>query len=167
MSKIEINIGNYKKQLPFEEVLEDDYRIGGYVYFVTDGSFVKIGKTKSSLQQRIDALQTGNPNKLVVLQALRVRNPDFCELHIHELFNEHRIGGEWFDLLPTFDIVKRENGYNELLQSEIEKLKKENHILKCENNRWRYAKYSHGSKYCSECGHPLTAWWTEKRTDDN
>lgn len=65
----------------------------GYVYFIGGGPFIKIGWS-ASMEDRIAALQTGNPYKLEILGTC-VGSME-TEREFHEQFKEHRAEGEWF-----------------------------------------------------------------------
>lgn len=77
----------------------------GYVYFVSDGKYVKIGVATGTVEERLKALQTGNPNKLVVLNSLLVDNPFEVESNYHLLFKNKHINGEWFDILDLMETI--------------------------------------------------------------
>ena len=71
-----------------------------YVYFIEDEhDHIKIGMS-NSLDRRIDAIQTGNADKLKLYYAFIVRNrKDALQLEkeMHNLFSKHKIRREWFD----------------------------------------------------------------------
>jgi hypothetical protein len=76
----------------------------GYVYFVQGGPFIKIGWSLL-LQNRIAALQTGNPYKLELLGA--IPGSIDTEREIHERFKKYRAQGEWFaDCKELQDFVR-------------------------------------------------------------
>lgn len=68
---------------------------GACVYFITDGTYTKIGTT-TDLKQRLTTLQTSNPNVLKVVLTL----PGGVELEsrLHEVFGHKRRQREWFEL---------------------------------------------------------------------
>lgn len=64
--------------------------------------YVKIG-TSVDPQKRLMILQTGSPFTLSVLWHCE---GDFTlERHLHGVFGDHHIRGEWFDLTPLGDPV--------------------------------------------------------------
>jgi hypothetical protein len=67
------------------------------VYFVSDGIYTKIGKSKTPLN-RIKELQTSNANKLFFTHLFDVK--DKYEKTLHKLFKEYKTdsNNEWFDL---------------------------------------------------------------------
>lgn len=75
----------------------------GFVYLMTDGSAVKIGKS-ADLGKRISQIQTGNPNEIILLQAIETDDMARVERSLHEWFKKYRMRGEWFDLLPHFGL---------------------------------------------------------------
>lgn len=80
----------------------------GFVYAIAemgkDGilpSAVKFGITTGTIDKRLSSLQTGNPNKLVVLSILIFSSEEIarmCEKLIHYNLSSHRMEGEWFSL---------------------------------------------------------------------
>lgn len=80
-------------------------------YFITDGFFVKIGRAYS-VENRLKALQTGNPNRLRIVLTV---DSDVENL-FHTCFKNYRRVCEWFDLPKGYlDIVIKiceENGLN-------------------------------------------------------
>ena len=79
-----------------------------YVYFISCGNFyIKIGMTKH-LQRRLSSIQTGMPFDLKVVGLIEVANRTVAkevEDYLHELFNEYRKRGEWFDFRPVYDWI--------------------------------------------------------------
>jgi hypothetical protein len=73
-----------------------------YVVGSDDMPWVKIGISVDP-QKRLMILQTGSPFTLSVLWHCE---GDFTlEQHLHGVFGNHRIRGEWFDLTPLGDSV--------------------------------------------------------------
>lgn len=70
-------------------------RHSGYVYFIWDAKHevIKIGHAVN-LGSRLAGLQTGNPNKLGILEAFRGSRA--LEKALHKRFRPLRIAGEWF-----------------------------------------------------------------------
>lgn len=66
----------------------------GWVYFVLSGDAVKIGFTDTRPDIRLKALQTGNPQELVLVGAIKGRSG--LERTLHQAFAHLRIRGEWF-----------------------------------------------------------------------
>lgn len=93
----------------------------GLLYFISDGKFIKIGKTSNlNIFERIKSLQTGNPRKLIMI-AFQFLNEDeinkfgSLERYYHALFKIHRKKGEWFELSECeLDRVLREHEKLEL-----------------------------------------------------
>lgn len=67
------------------------------VYFISDGTYTKIGKSKTPLK-RIKALQTSNGNELRFVYLFDCK--DTWEKKLHNLLKQYRTGSsnEWFDL---------------------------------------------------------------------
>lgn len=86
----------------------------GWIYIINqdyDYFSFKIGKTKSSVKDRLRQLQTGNPNILELSYSCKVRNVDKVEKEIHSKLKYCNILGEWFLLSPDkfINIVKEIN----------------------------------------------------------
>lgn len=67
------------------------------VYFISDGTYTKIGKSKNPLT-RIKDLQTSNPNSLMFTYLFDCN--DSFEKRLHKLLDEYKTksNNEWFDL---------------------------------------------------------------------
>ena len=81
---------------------------GENVYFISDGDYVKIGKTTGDPTARLASLQTGNPRELAVLgMAFNGRGGCATNLEhwLHELLKKHRVRGEWFSLEALEDLI--------------------------------------------------------------
>jgi len=65
------------------------------IYFITDGEFIKIGKSKNP-KRRKKQLQTGNGNNLRVAYILE-NVEDYLERDIHSLCRRYKKQGEWFE----------------------------------------------------------------------
>lgn len=83
-----------KSTLPDGETLEG-YK--GYVYFIGSKPLktVKIGFSKNPWA-RVKDLQTGRSDKLAVVAT--VKTTEVSEKSIHDLFEDERRAGEWFDI---------------------------------------------------------------------
>lgn len=68
--------------------------VGGRVYFVMCGGFVKIGWTKTTILARMATLMVGSPHDYTVVGM--VDGPRQLETDFHKMFAEHRHRGEWF-----------------------------------------------------------------------
>jgi hypothetical protein len=90
------------------------------VYFIQEKSeagYVKIGKTNWSAEERLYALQVGNPYQLVVLATI----PDASDDRpYHKKFQDFRVLGEWFS--PAIDLMDFISGLIKAEQSRLLKL---------------------------------------------
>ena len=71
-----------------------------FVYFISDGEYVKIGK-RSRRSDRLGQLQTGNPNDLRTLFEIPLISEKAAaatERFLHRAFSDYRRTGEWFDI---------------------------------------------------------------------
>lgn len=66
------------------------------VYVITDGRYFKIGYTEGTVEARIDTLQTGNANRLILVHQLAGGRA--LEKDLHAMYAEKRLSGEWFNL---------------------------------------------------------------------
>ena len=69
-----------------------------YVYGISDGTYIKIGKT-DNIPKRIKELQTGNPHKLVCIWKLSFISPEYqayFERSLHNMLEDKMAEGEWF-----------------------------------------------------------------------
>lgn len=64
-----------------------------FVYFVTDGKHIKIGRSTDP-RRRLHALQTDHPGKLWLIGTIRA--DQFSELEAHARFSDQHHRGEWF-----------------------------------------------------------------------
>ena len=67
-----------------------------FVYFISDGTDIKIGFTSDQPESRMADLQTGNPNKLKLIGY--ILGDRSVEYWLHTKFNRYRKTGEWFTL---------------------------------------------------------------------
>ena len=104
--KEEIRLHKKHKSLKHEE----------FVYFISDGEFVKIGKANNVLR-RMSELQTGNARKLVLLMSIKVSDSFKAENKLHKLFERSNVNNEWFninvindfDRISIFEIIEEFN----------------------------------------------------------
>lgn len=80
----------------------------GFIYFVTDGDFIKIGWSKN-WKKRVAILQVSNPKPLSVLGVCT--GTPLAENWLHQCFESYRINGEWHrnhpDILGYIAEMKR------------------------------------------------------------
>lgn len=73
----------------------------GYVYFITDGEYVKIGSTVD-IVSRLNVLQTANARPLTLLKYVASKDRFETERNFHDIFSNFRVNGEWFNILYLF-----------------------------------------------------------------
>lgn len=79
-----------------------------YVYFITDGHYIKIGKAQDPLK-RLCGIQTGNPNKCELLYLIPVKCSSWAselESYLHGKYSQYQKCGEWFDLMEKLEHEK-------------------------------------------------------------
>lgn len=100
----------------------------GIVYLITDGTYIKIGYTKGSIKNRIEAMQTGNANKLEVMAFAKVMQCEKIEKYLHVRYGKFNHRREWFmfddesHVLEIVGILRKaeaEIGYAENLLVEL------------------------------------------------
>lgn len=71
----------------------------GYVYLIedVDNNRYKIGVTKN-LEKRIRNLQTGNSNKIVLIESYKTEYPFRLETMLHTHFKQFHHYNEWYEL---------------------------------------------------------------------
>ena len=57
---------------------------------------IKIGRS-SNVDKRIKQIQTGNPNKIILIQKYQCKDCNTVERMIHNNYKEKRLEGEWFN----------------------------------------------------------------------
>jgi len=57
--------------------------------------------TNGDIKSRLSTLQTGNPRKLSVVKAITTDSASLYEVALHEMFDDRRMMGEWFDLTSS------------------------------------------------------------------
>lgn len=88
------------------EIVDSHEDAGCFVYFITDGEFVKIGIAED-VQKRLAGIQTGNPRKVSVLFSIPVKSVKAArvlERQLHNAYSEFAKCGEWFDILNFIDV---------------------------------------------------------------
>lgn len=71
--------------------------LGGFVYFLQAGDYVKIGKT-TDLSRRLNQLSIQLPDKARLLHSIKTDNVDAAEAFYHAAFRDLRKNGEWFKI---------------------------------------------------------------------
>ena len=100
------NCKNISKKKKIVKMLKEDSPLhrSGFVYFITDGEFVKIG-VADNVEKRLKELQTGNPKELTVVRSVYCENPYYAEKLFHDLFRYKRVNGEWFKIDNIHKII--------------------------------------------------------------
>lgn len=80
------------------------------IYFLTDGSYIKIGYTTQDIRKRIQQLNTGSVHKIYLLGWIQGDKKIEKELHKRFSNNRVRMSGEWF--APTQDLIQFINDNN-------------------------------------------------------
>ncbi len=68
---------------------------GVYVIKMQNTEKYKIGKT-IDLKRRLKQFSTGNPENIKITYFIATEHYKSLEKHLHEVFNDSRISGEWF-----------------------------------------------------------------------
>ncbi len=81
-----------------------------YVYFITDGEAIKIGKANNP-KSRLSALQTSHHKPLVILATMP--GGEELERELHRIFDAYRLRGEWFrDCSPLREFIESHSSKN-------------------------------------------------------
>jgi len=91
-------------------LIEKKLRKKHYIYFVSDGKYIKIGKTSEGIKKRTTGNQTGNPNILVPLVICpfdATIDMNDCESKIHSFLHNYKTpaNNEWY-LLPEYMVYR-------------------------------------------------------------
>ncbi|MDY0268800.1 GIY-YIG nuclease family protein [Trichloromonas sp.] len=58
----------------------------------------KIGYTKSTVNSRLKNLQTGCPNKIIIVDEYQSDYSKIIEKTLHNIYRHKKVNGEWFKL---------------------------------------------------------------------
>ena len=131
-----------------------------YLYFVTDGSYVKIG-VATDVSKRMASLQTGNPKKLLLLMKFRFSyscSAYSAETYFHNQFHLNHFNGEWFRILKNewffhlFFLQKIDDMEEEAIKFMLSKVIKNKYESEdyYEAQRIQYLKYKYLPCYADE-----------------
>lgn len=76
-----------------------------YVYYITDGEYVKVGFATDPYK-RLRGIQTGNPRVCEIMWLIPFkteRDAHKAEQDLHWIYATYRRAGEWFDILDKLD----------------------------------------------------------------
>lgn len=110
-----VSMGDLRAKYVKVKAKKERASISSYVYAISDGTNVKIGKSNNPHKRR-DSLQTSNSKVLYVIATFNCTNQIEAfklEKKLHSKFSKYRLNREWFSI-PM-----------ELLQAEWLKLTKE------------------------------------------
>lgn len=78
-----------------------------YVYFITDGEFVKIGVSDNPTTRAAE-IQTGSPREIIVICAIPCKTKSAAfnlENKLHSVYDFAHVRGEWFNIYNLIDKV--------------------------------------------------------------
>lgn len=86
--------------------------MNSFVYFISDGRYIKIGKANDVMVRR-DSLQTAHATKLEVAAVIPCDDEWIAkelEKDLHRCFQQYSMLGEWFDIINNdkFQIIKNQ-----------------------------------------------------------
>lgn len=79
------------------EAVSEEKSTNGFVYCISDGTALKIGKTVNHPTNRVADLQTGNPRLLKLLAYVEAEDVAVAEAEMHARFAHLSVLGEWFE----------------------------------------------------------------------
>jgi hypothetical protein len=82
----------------------------GKIYFVTDGTYVKIGYTNQEIRKRLQQLSTGSSEKLYILGY--VLGDKETEKSLHLQFYKDKQNLEWFNTDNIINWLNQNNQMN-------------------------------------------------------
>ena len=95
---------NIKEDEIINDTVSDNNKdLTGYIYLVKDNDVIKIGKTRDCYLKRINTLKTANIN-IKIISVFYIDNYSALEKDLHNMYNDKRVGGEWFKLTQQ-DII--------------------------------------------------------------
>jgi len=74
-----------------------------YLLHAVDTEKYKVGITSGPIEKRVAQLQTGNPDKIILLRDYESDHYRYIESFLHRKFMSKRAEGEWF-LLEDSDV---------------------------------------------------------------
>ena len=94
----------------------------GYVYLIGEEENkdqYKIGCTKKNPEKRIEELQTGNPNKLILKAYFETDRPYRLETMLHNRYKEYNTLNEWYYIEKDAknEFIKTCNELQEIINS--------------------------------------------------
>lgn len=97
------------------------------IYFLTEGSYIKIGYTSQPIETRMHQLNTGSVHNIYLLGWLYGDKDKEKEIHKRFLKNRVRRNGEWF--VPTSELLDfinennlEPNTYIDVINNKVVKL---------------------------------------------
>lgn len=101
----------------------------GHVYLITnDYNHYKIGVTKGDVSKRIRQLQTGNSERIELVNSYESDNYNHIERWLHRKLFIKRLEGEWFELTESEVLDFKSNC--DRIDEIVKVLKKENPFFK-------------------------------------
>lgn len=85
-----------------------------FVYFISNGEFVKIGVSEN-VERRMYSLQSASPRKLEILATVPVKNTNCAyelEKELHSIYAKYHIYGEWYEILSFLDYASFDVCFN-------------------------------------------------------
>lgn len=89
-----------QRRLQGDRVTGNAMKNMGCVYFINvqDRDLFKVGKTKGKPEHRLNQLQTGSPDNLVLFGAIKTIDPVKLEREIHQKLKDCHCRGEWYHM---------------------------------------------------------------------
>ncbi len=89
------------------DIPEDGYKRYVYVAKEEISGRIKIGISKDP-EQRIKALNTGNPEELILVAQFEAKKKGYqSEKDVHSLLKEHKVRSEWFDKDTDYTLISK------------------------------------------------------------
>lgn len=85
--------GEVAESIFLDSIINEDE--GVYVINIQNTDRYKIGKT-IDLKRRLKQFSTGNPENIKIVYFVATKHYHSLEKHLHSMFFEYTIGGEWF-----------------------------------------------------------------------
>lgn len=92
----------YRKTVLNDVVLRENFKKNGYVYVIKkiDENIVKIGMSKN-YNERTKQISTKLHFEVETIKVFKTDDMESLEKHLHELYKDKRLNGEWFKLTDS------------------------------------------------------------------
>ena len=91
--------------LAFEYTPKSKRDTSGYIYLLQCNEYYKVGVSKTSVEERVKWLETGNPYPISIIFYKRVKNCYRAEANLHHKYQDFNHKNEWFSGFDVDGVV--------------------------------------------------------------